>query len=543
MARATTRRSKKAGISLDERDTVRVGIYKRRSTDEEHQPYSLEVQEDRLASYVDSQPGWHIVKRFSDDASGGTTDRHDLQDALTAARNGHIDVLLVYRVNRFSRNLRDMVMLLDELDACGVVFRSATEPFDTATPMGRMLVQMLGMFAQFERDTIIDRVIGGMERKAAKGLWKGGKRPFGYQPDRTTWTLTIDESEAVIVRLIFDLYSADRLGARAIAKLLNERGHRTTSGQRWSGYQVLRALNNRVYLGELSFRDITTTNTHDPIIDPAVWARAQAILDARGENHAHRAASGSDYVFTGRLRCPKCGKAMIGTRATGRNKTYRYYTCWNLARYDASKCDFTRLNADAVDTAILDVLATFYRDRHDLITQATHAARRRHTAAHADRHTELRTVTTKITETNNAIDRYLSAFERGTLDEDTVGGRLRELRATSKQLRTRRDELTLALDQEPTAPDPATLNDVAGHITDIIATGNHNQRKALVEALIARVTVTGPDRLIPVFRLPQPRNDNGAATAQPAETAPKGVVRTMTNSVGRAGLEPAAKGL
>jgi site-specific DNA recombinase len=123
--------------------------------------------------------------------------------------------------------------------------------------MGRMLVQMLGMFAQFERDSIIDRVIGGMERKAAKGLWKGGKRPFGYQPDRKTWTLVVDKGEAVIVRLIFDLYAQDRLGARAIAKLLNERRHRTTSGQRWSGYQVLRALNNRVYLGELSFRDIT----------------------------------------------------------------------------------------------------------------------------------------------------------------------------------------------------------------------------------------------------------------------------------------------
>jgi site-specific DNA recombinase len=524
-------------MSLEDRDTVRVGIYTRRSTDDEHQPYSIEVQDDRLNSYVDSQPGWRVAMRFSDDASGGTTDRPDLQRALAAARAGLIDVLLVYRVDRFYRNLRDMVMLLDDLDACGVVFRSATEPFDTATPMGRMLVQMLGMFAQFERDTIIDRVIGGMERKASKGLWKGGKRPFGYQPDRTTWTLQVDEGEAVIVRLIFDLYAQDRLGARAIAKLLNERGHRTTSGQRWSGYQVLRALNNRVYLGELSFRDITTPDTHEPIIDADTWTQAQTILDARGENHAHRAASGSDYVLTGRLRCPKCGKAMIGTRATGRNKTYRYYTCWNLARYDASKCDFKRLNADEVDTAILDALATFYRDRHDLISQATHAEQQRHKDAHADRHTELRAVETKINETNNAIERYLTAFERGTLDEDTVGERLRELRTKSKQLRTRRDDLTLALDDEPTAPDPATLNDVADHITDVIETGNHNQRKALVEALIARVTVTGPDRVIPVFRLPRPHN-NGAATALPAETAPEGMVRTMTKSVGPVGLEP-----
>ena len=94
-----------------------------------------------------------------------------------------IDVLLVYRVDRLTRSLRDLVTLLDDLNQAGVVFRSATEPFDTATAMGRMLLQMLGMFAQFERDTIIDRVIAGMERKAAAGKWKGGRRPFGYRAD------------------------------------------------------------------------------------------------------------------------------------------------------------------------------------------------------------------------------------------------------------------------------------------------------------------------------------------------------------------------
>ena len=171
MARAkTARRTPNTPPRLDDLDTVRVGVYMRRSTDDEHQPYSIEAQDERLKSYVESQPGWEVALRFSDDASGATTDRDDLQRALNAARAGLIDVLLVYRVDRFSRNLRDMVTLLDELDQCGVVFRSATEPFDTSTPMGRMLVQMLGMFAQFERDTIIDRVIGGMERKAAKGL-------------------------------------------------------------------------------------------------------------------------------------------------------------------------------------------------------------------------------------------------------------------------------------------------------------------------------------------------------------------------------------
>jgi len=163
---------------------VRVGVYVRRSTNDEHQPYSIEAQDTRLAAYIGSQPGWRQAARFADDASGASTHRPGLQRALTAARAGMIDVLLVYRVDRLTRSLRDLVTLLDDLDQAGVVFRSATEPFDTATAMGRMLVQMLGMFAQFEQDTIIDRVIAGMERKAAAGKWKGGRRPFGYRPDK-----------------------------------------------------------------------------------------------------------------------------------------------------------------------------------------------------------------------------------------------------------------------------------------------------------------------------------------------------------------------
>src|SRR5690606_24886756 len=139
----------------------------------------------------------------------------------------------------------------------GVVFRSATEPFDTSTPMGRMLVQMLGMFAQFERDTIIDRVINGMERKAAKELWKGGRRPFGYTVAHDTHRLVHSIAESPIVRLLFRLYTQAWLGSRAGAEVPDDRGCRTTTGGTWSAYHVLRVLSNRIYIGELAFREIT----------------------------------------------------------------------------------------------------------------------------------------------------------------------------------------------------------------------------------------------------------------------------------------------
>lgn len=318
-------------------------------------------------------------------------------------------MLLVYRVDRFSRNLRDMVTLLDDLDQAGVSFRSATEPFDTSTPMGRMLMQMLGMFAQFERDTIIDRVIAGMERKAARGKWKGGRPPYGYTRRKDDpFKLVPVPGEAAVIRLIFDLYIRDRLDAKAIAHLINHRGHRGTTGKPWSGQQILRVLCNRIYLGELTFREITVTGCHEPIVDETTFAEAGRILDERGETYSHRAANGSDYHLTGLLRCPKCHKAMIGTRATGRSKTYRYYTCFSRARYGT--CDAERLDADG------------------------HPAEQ-----------------------------------------------------------------------------------IADHITEITNGGTDTMRKGLIGTLIAEIKITGPNKVIPIFRVPQPPAPKTTKGPQPTE--------------------------
>ncbi len=450
--RTTAKRSQQA--ILEPLDTVRVGIYLRRSTDDENQPYSIEAQEDRLRSYVDSQPNWVVALRFADDASGSTTQRKDLQRALTAARDGLIDVLLVYRVDRLSRSLRDTVHLLEELEQAGVVFRSATEPFDTATPLGRMLLQMLAMFAQFERDTIIDRVIAGMERKAAKGLWKGGRRPYGYQVDKTAKKLIIDETEAAIVRLVFDLYVRDRLGTKNIANVLNSRGLRTRN------------------------------------------------------------------------------------------------------RYNRDACEAPRLDADAVDCAVLTSLATFYRDHQQLIAAAVAKAQRRHRETRSDRSDELTAIETELTQTDQAIDRYLGAT------------RLDALRTKQKQLRHRQVELTEEIDDEPVMPARSTLRTVINHIETIIETGDDLRRKALIEALVAEVKIVGPDRLVPIFKIPGPNGsgetarpetgdtdrpkptrpttktapNRGAAAVLPATTPPKGAVRAMPTWVEVAGIEPASSG-
>jgi len=128
-----------------------------------------------------------------------------------------------------------------------------------------------------------------MERKAAAGKWKGGRRPFGHHVDTPTSTLIPDQDEAAVVRLVFGLYTRDRLGGKVIANMLNARGHRTTTSGPWSAHQVLRVLTSRIYLGELTFRGITATSCHPAIIDDTVFAEAHRILAARGEDYSRRA--------------------------------------------------------------------------------------------------------------------------------------------------------------------------------------------------------------------------------------------------------------
>jgi site-specific DNA recombinase len=191
---------------------IRVATYTRISTDEAHQPYSLEAQTERLGAYIKSQDGWELARQFTDQMTGSKLERPGLQRALGEAKAARFDLLLVYRVDRISRSVRGLAQILEDLDRLGVLFRSATEPFDTGTPAGRMMVQMLGVFAEFERATLIDRVIAGMERKAARGGWHGGMVPFGYRLS-ADHSLETKMEEAPLVKLIFELYAEHPRGA------------------------------------------------------------------------------------------------------------------------------------------------------------------------------------------------------------------------------------------------------------------------------------------------------------------------------------------
>lgn len=463
---------------------VRVAIYTRRSTDEENQPFTLEVQESKLDSYVASQDGWAIVARFSDDVSGAKIDRRGLGLALAAARAGEFDVLLVYRVDRFSRRIRDLVILLDELDTSGVVFRSATEPFDTATPVGRMLVHMLGVFAEFERDVIIDRVVSGMEKKASKGHWTLGVPPYGYAVDPATGHLRPVPEESTVVKVIFELYTVRKMGTRAVANELTQRGYRRRSGRRWSFKTVTDTLRNPAYIGTVAFRDVRVADAHPAIIDPKTFALAGALLTERGTNHAKAACVASDYHLTGKIICLRCGRAYLGTAATGRNRAYRYYTCQTRNRCGATHCDAPRIDADAFDDQVLAALCDFYRTRTELITEAIASAQDAYRATMHAVEAELRTVSSSIAQKERAVDRYFADYEAGKIDKTVLEPRLEKLGHELRDLSRHRDELRLRLDDESHYLADLDLKALSNGIDEAIASGTTAARRSLCEAVI-----------------------------------------------------------
>jgi site-specific DNA recombinase len=470
------------------------------------------------------------VAEYEDDASGATTDRPGLKKALQAAKAGLYDVLLVYRIDRFSRSVANLLELITILESAGVAFSSATEPIDTSGPYGRMILQLLAVFAEFERNIIIDRVKSGMTAKASKGKWAGGNRPYGYLIHPDTHQLVEHPYEAPILREIFHLYTRDRLGTRAIATVLNHRGVPNRTGRTWSGQTINRILDNPAYIGDIAYRDVLVPDAHQALIDRDTFHRAQDIADARGDVQTQRAMSDSDYYLTGLMTCPQCGQRYIGTSAKGRNRRYRYYTCFTRTRYGKhATCTAPRLPADHLDALILKALYDFYATAEPVLIAMIERATTQRDTGTDDRHAELAAITNQITTTETAIARYHTAFENGTMDDATAGPRIRELRQQLVQLQVRHGELEADLAAGPVTPPPGVISRIRDYLATVMISGTATERKAAVETLIHEVQLTDQG-VIPVFKIPSNDTPLPDGSNLKEDGSP---VRTMVRSVGR----------
>ncbi len=493
MARTASGRNSQGGSPPAPRERqsgpTRVAFYTRISTDEDHQKYSLGAQVERLEAFSKAAWGddWRLHKVFRDTESGTHMNRPGLEEMLFDAEAQAFDTLLVFRVDRLSRKVRELALMVDELTQHGVVLKSITEPFDTANAAGKMMLQMLGVFAEFEHATIVERTKVGMEKKAKGGKFVGGYVPFGYRLDPEKG-LVIHEEEALVVRKLFRMYAIGKLGSSAICKEFNQAGMRNRNGGKWGRRIAIYMIKNPVYIGKIRWREVLYEGTHDPLVSEDLFQKAQEVLAERNEDlKGRQMRHGEDRLLTGVIKCAKCGSRMFGGGGCKNGTAFHYYVC--SKRFNDQECDQDYIRADLLDGAILHDIKAMFLDEQ-FMGRVWEEANKRLAAERPDIEKEIEANFAEAAKVQAAMDRYFKAFEDGKLSPDICNekvqdlrGRLEELEAQRADLEARRQRLDLpAIDRE-------MLASVVGEFEKVMAAGTTAQRKDLLHRVVKKVLI------------------------------------------------------
>lgn len=308
----------------------RVAIYIRVSTEEQaKEGYSISAQKQRLKAFCIAQD-WDIAGVYVDEGiSAKDMNRPQLQQMIKDIEAGKIDCVLVYRLDRLTRSVLDLYQMLQVFEKHNCKFKSATEVFETTTAMGRMFITIVAAMAQWERENLGERVKMGMTEKVRQGKYVHNIRPFGYDLDLNTSTLTINEDEATIVRMIVDLY-LNGFGANRVCRYLNDRQISTKDGNLWNDKPLMQILKNPLYKGTIRWADELVEDAVPAIIDTDTFNDIQRTIERRRSLQPKQVSS--DYIFSGALKCFQCGHPMVGhkvyrTLASGEKAIYKNYRC------------------------------------------------------------------------------------------------------------------------------------------------------------------------------------------------------------------------
>ncbi|MGN7469719.1 recombinase family protein [Brevibacillus sp. SAFN-007a] len=466
---------------------MRTAVYMRVSTeDQAREGFSIPAQREKLLAYVHSQ-GWEVAAIYADEGvSAKDTNRPELHRLLRDIREGSIDVVLVYRLDRLTRSVLDLYRLLQEFEAYDVRFKSCTEVYDTTTAIGRLFITLVAALAQWERENLAERVKLGMEQMVKERKRPGGPPPFGYE--LLEGKLMIQPVEAAGVREMFARYEKGE-SPRQIAEWANRQGLRGKNGASWSASAVLRLLKNPVYHGALRWNYTDSLQrqnapeewlieeaTHPAIIDKACFARVQQKMAARGSLHPR--VLGSSFSFSGLLYCSRCHAPMRGKTAKSKSGTrlymHRYYVCKNKP---SGHCDAPAIREDRLEQAILSELMPYAKEALAAFAQARESLR------------SPDGVTAEELEQKRARKRrrWEAAYEEGLLSLEAFREKLAALQPES----TGQDPPPAASLPAASAPDPALLT--AWPL--IWSHASEEERRQLIAILVRRVeaTVSSPE--------------------------------------------------
>jgi len=376
---------------------VRCAIYTRKSSEEglEQDFNSLHAQREACEAYVASQrhEGWTVLPEVYDDGgfSGGSMERPALRGLLQAIDAGGVDVVVVYKVDRLTRSLADFAKIVEVFDAKSVSFVSVTQQFNTTSSMGRLTLNVLLSFAQFEREVTGERIRDKIAASKRKGMWMGGNVPLGYlAQDRS---LAIDPDEAATVRQVYDLYrelgnvrllqvETDRLGL--VSKRRPRPDGRVLGGVGFTRGALYKLLSNPVYAGDIVHRDKRHRGLHAPIIAPEAWEAVQRQLTSQAARTRGQGSAQSPSLLAG-LIVDEAGAPLTPTHANKKGRRYRYYVSRTLvagpdaepapsastraSRKSDANIDTWRLPANEIETLVIEAVYALLIDQSRLMDQ------------------------------------------------------------------------------------------------------------------------------------------------------------------------------
>lgn len=338
---------------------------------------SIENQHEAVLNFIASHKheGWiPLTERFDDNGfTGSNANRPSLQKLLNDIKEGRVNMVIVYKLDRLSRSLVDFVQLLKFFDEHNVAFASVTQPIDTSTSTGKLMLHILSSFAEFERELISERTRDKMCAARKRGKWTGGVAPLGYRVDKENKKLIIDPESAKVVKEIFDLYLKGNSTLK-IVQIFNEKGYKTkripckngkTIGEvKYSVARIQWMLRHPVYMGKASYNGQIYDGEHEAIIDEETFKKTQVLLD---QNHRERKVTKNTDctgLLSHILHCKACNTFMVHTY-TIKNGThkYRYYTCTNAQKFGHSSCPTKSVNSKAIEDAVVESLREIFADK------------------------------------------------------------------------------------------------------------------------------------------------------------------------------------
>nr|WP_037579170.1 recombinase family protein [Staphylococcus capitis] len=357
---------------MDKMKKKLVGGYIRVSTERQVEGYSIEGQITQIEQYCQFN-GYELVDIYADRGiSGKSMNRPELQRMLNDAKNGKLDCVMVYKTNRLARNTSDLLTIVEELHRQNVEFFSLSERMEVKNSTGKLMLQILASFSEFEINTILENIYTGKHQRALEGYYQGNL-PLGYNniPDNKK-ELMINQHEANIVKYIFESYAKGH-GYRKIANALNHKGYVTKKGNPFSISAVTYILSNPFYIGKIQFakykdwndkrrkglndKPVIAEGKHTPIISQDLWDKVQARKKQVSEKpQVH--GKGTN-ILTGIISCPQCSAPMAASNTTntlkdGTKKRIRYYSCSNFRNKGSKVCSANSVRADVIEKYVMD---------------------------------------------------------------------------------------------------------------------------------------------------------------------------------------------